>query len=69
MGGADAKPGDWPWQAGLMYRAGQSPFCGGTLVHPQWIVTATHCLEGESASNIKIRLKFNTVNTVDNGSR
>lgn len=56
VGGTDAKPGDWPWQAALMYKDGISPFCGGTLVHPQWVVTATHCLEGETAGAMKVRL-------------
>lgn len=43
VGGQEAKPGSWPWQVSLSH-AGDH-LCGGTLVHPQWIVTASHCFE------------------------
>jgi len=43
VGGTEAKPGDWPWQAQLSSWKGGSPFCGGSLVAPQWVVSASHC--------------------------
>ncbi|XP_077149957.1 transmembrane protease serine 2 isoform X2 [Ranitomeya variabilis] len=48
VGGTAAKNGDWPWQVSL--QIGQSHVCGGSIVTPDWIVTAAHCVEGNYAS-------------------
>ncbi|KAL9985794.1 hypothetical protein ACROYT_G008239 [Oculina patagonica] len=55
VGGVNAKHGDWPWQVQLRTTSG-FPYCGGSLVAPQWILTATHCVRGKSPSSIVIRL-------------
>lgn len=43
VGGARARPGDWPWQAQIRSFRFGSPFCGGSLISPQWVVSASHC--------------------------
>ncbi|XP_054826131.1 plasminogen isoform X2 [Eublepharis macularius] len=44
VGGCVSKPHSWPWQISLRTRFNLH-FCGGTLISPQWVLTATHCLE------------------------
>jgi len=42
-----------PWQVSLQSNGGH--FCGGSIVDANTIVTAAHCLEGESASGMTVR--------------
>ncbi|KAL9985657.1 hypothetical protein ACROYT_G008083 [Oculina patagonica] len=55
VGGHEAPVNSWPWQVQLRSSSG-FPFCGGSLVDPSWVVTATHCVTRASPSSIYIRL-------------
>ena len=41
-GGFAAAAGAWPWHVTFFNMDGL-PFCGGTLIAPQWVLTAGHC--------------------------
>ncbi|MDM8531800.1 trypsin-like serine protease [Anaerolineales bacterium HSG25] len=59
IGGEEANPGDWPWQAALI-RAGTSAssghYCAGSLIRDDWVLTAGHCTDGKQASQIEVIL-------------
>uniref|UniRef100_H2PY97 Chymotrypsin like elastase 3A n=1 Tax=Pan troglodytes TaxID=9598 RepID=H2PY97_PANTR len=46
VNGEDAVPYSWPWQVSLQYENSGSFYhtCGGSLIAPDWVVTAGHCI-------------------------
>ena len=58
VGGENAEIEDYPYQAALLYNSGgfSYAFCGASIINEYWVLTAAHCLESESASNIDIQV-------------
>ncbi|XP_068860499.1 coagulation factor VII [Aphelocoma coerulescens] len=60
VGGLICPPGECPWQALIIQD--QREKCGGTLLSPEWVVTAAHCLEYTHPKQLRVRLGEHKIN-------
>ena len=67
VGGTEVKRAFWPWMAALIKR--DSPnleagiFCGGVLIHRQWLLTSAHCVHTLKANEYEVALGVHDLRT------
>jgi len=58
VGGEEASPGAWPWQVALVAGGAtdllNAQSCGGSLIDEEWVLTASHCVEGSLPDAIDV---------------
>ena len=56
VGGSNADFGEYPWMVAIGNPNGNGiqQWCGGSLIHPEWVLTAAHCMEGETAGGLRV---------------
>ncbi|XP_040211893.1 transmembrane protease serine 9-like [Rana temporaria] len=58
VGGTSSTNGQWPWQVALIDNELEGEYlCGGSLISPEWVMTAAHCIHKPiRVSNYKVYL-------------
>ena len=63
VGGIETPAYSRPYQVALLMNGRQG--CGGTLIDPNWVLTAAHCLDNASTSSLTVRVGAHSISRND----
>jgi len=69
INGNETEKGEFPWMVAIVYKNMPSTkdglSCGGTLIHPSWVLTASHCVDIETVDTIKVIIGRHTLSKAE----
>ncbi|MCU7862607.1 MAG: serine protease [Candidatus Thiodiazotropha sp. (ex Lucinoma borealis)] len=67
IGGTPAQAEAYPWMTALLSKSDNQQFCGGSLIADRWVLTAAHCVEGETTSGMQVYIGGTSLNDRSGG--
>lgn len=64
IGGKTSNSTDWPWMSAIVLKSNTLVFCGASLIDPEWVLTAAHCVYNKSANDLEVLI--NQANLLSN---
>jgi secreted trypsin-like serine protease len=69
VGGVVVPPHSLPFQVGLTTTGDTVPFCGGSLISNNYVLTAAHCTIGRATSSIQVIVGDHSVSVTGDGEQ
>merc|ERR1711962_1114067 len=56
VGGEETEVNEYPWQVGMIWKGGTTPWCGGSVISDLWVLSAAHCTKGRRPGQLQVLL-------------